>query len=272
MQTFNQVTSAVFDRVIAPFGHRFAAFDLLLWPILAGVVALLVYKKVSNQKGIADAKRWIMVNLLEVVVYRNDIGSVLRSTGRALAHNARYLAYNVLPLLVMIVPMTVILVQLVSHYAYRPLERGDVRLLEVKLDPAAGVPPGAVALEAPPGVAVDAGPVRTPDGEIVWRLRMDEAGDFALRVAAPAEMQEKAIAVGGDPRKVPVLRTKGFEALLYPGESALPSGSVFESIRISAEPRDLSPLPSGEGGIVAWFFVASLVAGLLLKNRFGVTL
>ena len=30
--------------------------------------------------------------------------------------------------------------------------------------------------------------------------------------------------------------------------------------------------PDGEGGIVLWFFLASLAAGFALKNRFGVTL
>ena len=272
MQAFNSATSRVFDLLLAPFGYRFAWLDLLFWPVLAGIIALLVYKKISNQAGIADAKRWIVVNLLEVVVYRNDIASVLRSTGRALAHNARYLAYNIVPLLVMIVPMTVILVQLVSHFAYRPLDKGEVRLLEVALDPAAGVASRAVLLQAPPGVAVEAGPVRTPDGHIVWRLRLEDEGDFALRIVAPGEEQGKAIAVGGDARKIPVLRTKTWEALLYPGEDALPSGSVFQSIRVAVEERDLSPLPSGEGGILLWFFVASLAAGLVFKSRFGVTL
>ncbi len=272
MMTFNRITSGVFDALLAPFGHSFAAFDLVVWPVVAGVVALLVYKKCSNQKGIADAKRWILVNILEIVLYRDDIGSVLRSTGRAVAHNGRYLAYNVVPLLVMIVPMSVILVQLVSHFAYRPLDPGGTRLLEVALDPASGANPRDVVLDAPPGVTVDAGPVRTADGRVVWRLRLDQEGDFDLRVSALGEAQTKAVAVGGGPRKVPVLRTKTWEALLYPAEPAIPRDSAFESIRVGADVRDLGPFPSGEGGILLWFFGASLGAGLALKNRLGVTL
>ena len=34
MQTFNQIASVVFDVFLAPFGHGFAAFDLLVWPAL----------------------------------------------------------------------------------------------------------------------------------------------------------------------------------------------------------------------------------------------
>jgi hypothetical protein len=69
-----------------------------------------------------------------------------------------------------------------------------------------------------------------------------------------------------------VVRTKTWEALLYPGEAALPSGSIFETIRLSAPERDLGPFPSGEGGILLWFFGASLAAGFLLRKRLGVTL
>ena len=68
MNVFNAAVSALFDILLAPFGHRFAAFDLVVWPVLAGVVALLVYKKISNQAGITRAKDGITQHLLEVVL------------------------------------------------------------------------------------------------------------------------------------------------------------------------------------------------------------
>src|SRR5262245_42977693 len=111
--TFNTVASAVFDLVLAPLGHRQAWFDLLVWPLLAGVVALLVYKRVSNQAGIARAKNGIVVHLLEVVLYRDDLPGVLVSTARAMGQNLLYLGHNLVPMLVMFVPMMAILVQLV---------------------------------------------------------------------------------------------------------------------------------------------------------------
>lgn len=272
MKTFNSVTSSVFDAILAPFGHGPMWFDLLLWPILAGVVALLIYKAVSNQAGIAAAKRRITVHLLEVVLYRDDVLSVLGSTARGLGQNLRYLGHNVLPMLVMIVPMTIVLVQLVAHYAYAPLARGDVQLLEVALAPEARVGVRDVTASFPPGVEVEAGPVRTADGRVVWRLRMLEDGDHVVALRAGDEVEEKTIVVGDGLRKVPVLRSRTWEALLYPGEAALPPTSSFETIRLRAPQRDLSPFPSGEGGILIWFFAASLMAGILLRKRLGVTL
>jgi hypothetical protein len=272
VQTFNAITSAIFDVVLAPFGHRAAWFDLLLWPVVAGVVALLIYKAVSNQAGIAAAKRRIVVHLLEVVLYRDDVLGVVRSTARGLGQNVRYLGYNVLPMLIMIVPMTIVLVQLVANYAYAPLARGDVQLLEVTLAPGAPVGTRQVSALFPPGVEVQAGPVRTADGRVFWRVELQDDGDHVIQIRAGDEVQAKTVAVGDGPRKVPVLRTRTWEALLYPGEDALPAGSAFESIRVRAPERDLSPFPSGEGGILLWFFAASLVAGFLLRKRLGVTL
>jgi hypothetical protein len=273
MNAFNAATSRLFDVVLAPFGHRQAWFDLVVWPVLAGVVALLVYKRISNQDGIARAKNGIAVHLLEVRLFRDDLVGVLVSTAKALGQNALYLLHNVVPMVVMFVPMMAIVVQLVAHYALAPVPVGAVELLTVRLDPAVTtVKPTDLRLELPDGVALDAPPVRTPDGEVVWRVRAVAEGDHVLRIHAGDQVVEKRIAVGGAPRKVPVMRTKSWEALLYPAEPGLPATSPLYSIALPYPDRKLAFFPNGESGILIWFFVASLAAGFLLKGRFGVTL
>ena len=122
------------------------------------------------------------------------------------------------------------------------------------------------------GVALDAPPVRTADGEIFWRLRAEAPGDHALVVRMGEETLTKVWAVGGPHRKVPVLRTKSWEAFLYPGEAPLGRSSAARSISLAYPERELPLLPGGELGILATFFALSLVAGFALKGRFGVTL
>jgi hypothetical protein len=273
MSTFNSVVGSVFDFLLAPFGHRQAWFDLLVWPILAGIVALLVYKKLSNQDGIARAKNGIVVNLLEVMLFRDDLVGVIGSTGRALWQNLAYLGHNVMPMLVMFVPMMAILVQIVSHYALDPVPVGAVELVTARVDPkVGGVKLSDVRLELPQGVGLDAPPVRTPDGEIVWRVKAEAAGDHVLKIHVGDRVIEKGLAVGGGPRKVPVVRTKSWEALLYPAEPAMPAESPLYSVDLDYPQRSLRFFPDGEGGLLLWFFVASLATGFMLKNRFGVTL
>jgi hypothetical protein len=273
LNAFNAVVSTVFDILLAPFGHRFAAFDLVVWPVLAGVVALLVYKKVSNQAGITRAKNGITQHLLEVVLFRDDLVAVLSSTARALGQNVLYVGHNILPMIVMFVPMMAMLVQLVSNYALSPLPVGEPVVIEAKLDrETTQLEATEVTLDLPEGVVLEAPPVRTPSGEIAWRVRADQPGDYVLTIHAGSETLEKGLAVGGDPRKVPVMRTKSWEAFLYPGEAGMPASSAFYSVDLRYPDRSLAVFPDGEGGILLWFFVASLVAGFALKDYFGVTL
>lgn len=269
---WNAVSSAVFDALLAPLGHEAAWFDLLLWPVLAGVLALVVYKRVSDQKGIARAKGRIAGALYEIRLFRHDPVAVVVATARALVQNAVYVGHNLLPLAVLLVPMLAVLAQLEANYAFAPARVGSVQLLEVRLDPKAEVGPRDVVLQVPEGVALDAPPVRTPDGEIYWRLRAEAAGDHRLVLRMGDETLEKAWAVGGELRKVPVKRTKSWEAFLYPGEPALAADSAARLVALEYPERDLGLLPGGELGILALFFGVSLAAGFALKGPLGVTL
>ena len=279
MNRFNAITSTLFDPLLAPFGDEHAWFDLLFWSVAGGIVALIVYKYVSNQAGIQRAKNAIKVHLLEIRLFKDDIAVVLGATARILLKNGLYLGHNILPMLVMIVPMMTILFQLEARYAHDPLPVGSVNLLILKLDGRRpDVPDTAtglaetVRLEIPAGLSLDAPPVRTAEGEIAWRLRAEQPGDHTLTIHVGDEVVEKRIAVGGPPRKVPVLRTKGLEGLLYPGEAGLPGESRVYSARLWYPERDLGWLPGGEMGVLATFFGFSILSGFALKGLFGVTL
>jgi hypothetical protein len=272
MQTYNDISSAVFDFLMAPFGHGFAVFDLILWPVIMGVVALQVYKLVSNQAGIARVKSQISMHLLEIRLFSHDILQVLKSTGAILVKNSIYIGHNLLPMLVMLAPMVALMVQLVAHYAYAPSPVGSVELLRVQLDPAAGIPTSKVALELPEGVSLDAPVVRTADARVFWRLRAERPGDHVLAVKVGDEVFTKTWAVGGGPRKVPVKRLRTWEALLYPGEQALDAAAPVVSLELDVHTRPLAWFPEGEFGILMWSLVLSLVAGFALKGFFGVTL
>ena len=272
MTTFNVWTSRLFDVLLAPFGHGPAWFDLVLWSVIGGVMALIVYKYASDQAGIERAKDRIKVHLYEIRLFRHDPVAVLGATGRVLVRNSVYVGHNLMPMAIMLVPMVAVLAQLEANYAFAPAPEGSIELLEVKLDADAPITPRDVRLELPPGVALDAPPVRTPDGEIFYRLRAEQPGDHVLTLTAGAEVVTKAWAVGGEPRKVPLFRTQGWEALLYPGEAPLPSSSAFHAISLPYPERDLGWLPGGELGVLATFFGLSLVAGFALKGVFGVKL
>ena len=272
MATFNRISNALFDVVMAPFGHEHPAFDLVLWPGIMGVLAMAVYKAVSNQKSLARVKSQISMRLLEIRLFSHDILQVLRSTGMIVLKNFVYLGNHTLPMVIMLGPFVVILAQLVANYAYDPSPPGSLELLHVQLDPDAAVSARDAALALPDGVLLDAGPVATADHQVFWRLRAEQPGDHVLRVSIDGAVYEKGWAVGGAARKVPLRRLRGLEAILYPGEPALPGDGPVLAIELGVHPRALGPLPAGELGIVLWTFGLSLVAGFAVKGLFGVTL
>lgn len=272
MNAFNAITSTVFDVLLAPWGHGLPLLDLVLWSAVAGVGALLIYKKISNQKGITRAKDGVKTHLIEIRLWRHDLGIVAMATLKTLAKNGLYLAHNLVPMVVLLVPMMVLLFQLVAHFAYAPTPVGSEGLLRVTLRPDAGIEATAITLALPEGVNAVGPPVRTPDGEAYWRLRADREGDHRLVLRAGGQELEKTWAIGGPLRKIPVMRTRSWEALLYPGEGGIPQDSPFYSAAIDVPARSLPFLPDGELGVLVGFLVLSLAFGFGLKDFFGVTL
>ncbi len=272
MQTYNDIASAIFDFLLAPFGHEIALFDLIVWPLLMGVGALQVYKYTSNQVAIASVKRQISMHLLEIRLFRDDIAQVLISTVKIVGKNVIYIAHNLRPMAVMMIPMVGLMVQLVAHYAYEPAQPGSVEILHLRLDPNAAVSSRDVSLEVPVGTSLDAPAVRTADGQVFWRIRADQPGDYVFKIRVGDEIYEKGWAVGGAARKIPVKRLRSWEALLYPGEDAIPSGSPVLSLETDMHTRSLDFVWDGEFGILMWAMVLSLVAGVALKDFFDVTL
>lgn len=266
------VSGAIFDRLMAPFGHARAGFDLVLWPLLMGLAAIQVYKLVSNQKALARVKSQISMHLLEIRLFSHDIARVLAATGSILVKNTLYLGHHMVPMLVLIVPMLALMAQLVAHYAYAPSPPGSVELLRLELDPRSALSPRDVVLELPEGVALDAPAVPTADGHVFWRLRAEREGDHRLSLRVGDALLEKRWAVGGEPRKIPVQRLRGWEAFLYPGEDPIPASAPVLSLQLAAPPRELRFLPDGESGIVLWTLGVSVAAGFALKGLFGVTM
>lgn len=272
MNAFNAITSAIFDVILAPFGHGPAWFDLLLWPVLCGVIALVIYKHISNQKGIEKVKDQIKAELYEIRLFGHDPLMVIAATGKIMFKNVIYIGHNLIPMVVLIVPMLTVMVQLEAHYAFGPSPVGEVQVLTVELDEGAAESPRDIQLTLPEGVVLDAPPVRTADGEAYFRVKAETAGDHELALTIGEHSITKGWAVGGEARKVPVRRTKSWEAFLYPGEGGIPAAVPVSEISMHYPERDLGWLPGGEMGILLVFFGLSLVAGFALKDVFGVTL
>lgn len=283
MSLFTNISTGLFDVLFLPFGgsaNWHVWISVVFWSLAFGVAALLAFKYCSNQAAIASAKNGISVHLLEIRLFSDDVLGVVTSTGKILWKNLLYVGNNMLPMAVMIIPFVMLFSNMVSHYALAPMEVGTTTLLKVALDDEQADVRGAdVSLELPDGIALEAGPVRTTDGQVAWRLRADAAGDHRIGVRVGGEVVTKGLAVGGEPRKVPVLRSKEWvDLMLYPGEDTLPAESPVKWAKWSTPAttagypqRDLGWMPGGEAGLMIVVLIVSIAAAFGLKNVFDVT-
>lgn len=108
-------------------------------------------------------------------------------------------------------------------------------------------------------------------GEILWRIRADETGDYSAIVDFEKKPVKKRIVVDGDITQLApsLYRNRDIRTLGYPAERALADDQPISSIQISyprarAEFADLSS--------ASWLlFLFTLVFGFALRGVFRVT-
>ncbi|MBI4880220.1 MAG: hypothetical protein HY812_11270 [Planctomycetes bacterium] len=276
MAAFNRVMNGLFDLICLPFRGMPPLVGLTVISLLCGVLLLLLFKYTSPQQAIARVKNRLWGDLHEIRLFKDDFGVISRAIGRLMKENGLYLACCSVALLPMIVVVLPVLFQLDARYGYDPLAPGERVVMNVIL--AAGHDPVAeeVALALPEGVLLEAGPVRVPaTRELVYRLRVAEAGEHEIGVAVGGETYTKRVdAVPGlssvSPARFNSSRT--LDALMFPAEPPWPAEAAIEAITLTHRRAAMLGM---DGDIFPWliiFCVVGLAFGFALKGVFKVNL
>jgi hypothetical protein len=259
----------MFDLLLAPFGgHPWLA--MIFVSLITGVGLLAIFRYTSNQRSIKSSKDQIMADLLEVLLYRDDMRTVVRAQARLLVHNARYLRYALPPVLFIIIPFVLFAFQLDLRYGHRALRPGERAIVAVAVAP--GVDLDQVALSVPAGIEVETPGLRMPSvNEVDWRIRAESPGEFAVLAAAEGQEFEKRIVVGGWGNRVSMERVGGglVELLKNPGERPLPGDAPVRSVHVNYPEAKLHFL----GWSMLWLWpwlILSMIFGYALKGPLGV--
>ena len=94
MNAVNRAMTAIFDVVLTPFELLGAEAALVLVSGVFGILALIVFKHISYQKGIKGTKDRIKGNLIAIRIYQDDLMVVLTSVVKVLVRNTQYLFFN----------------------------------------------------------------------------------------------------------------------------------------------------------------------------------
>ena len=275
MGALNGFLTGLFNILFRPFQGFGPIWALTVISLVAGVLMLWIFGKVSNQDAVRAVRDEIRGNLIGIRLFGNDLGLLFRLQGRILRRTLTYLRHALVPTLVMLVPVFLILAQLNLRFSVRPLEPGEATLVKVKLSGASPMSQ-SVELETSDGVVVETPGVRIESQrEVAWRIRAERPGEHRLTVKVGDETAQKKLLVGSGWRSVPTLRTAGLlDLLLFPGEPPLDSSGIIGSIEVSYATLpltflfwDVNSLPAGW---LIFFFIASIAFGFAFRRVLGV--
>src|SRR5262245_14369622 len=127
----SKVLNAPFDALFWLVHWLPAAWQVVVLALPGALFALWIYKMVSNQEAIRDAKDKIVAYLLELRLYRDDLRVLLRAEGRVFASIGRYLGHSLLPMVIMLPVFLLFLIQIESRFSFRGLAADEQALVTV---------------------------------------------------------------------------------------------------------------------------------------------
>lgn len=273
MWIINSVLNKVFDVLFLPVRGLGPWAAMILVSLLTSFLMLLIFRHTSNQAGIKKEKNRIKAHLLELRLFKDNMGVQLKAQGRILLANFKYVGHNMRPMLVMIIPVLLILIQLNLWFGAASLKPGESVLVKVRL--AEGKYPSEVpaALAASGELEIETPPLRIEDeAEIDWRLRAKTAGRGQLTLTVGGETIVKSASVGAT-RLSPIPTLKPGRNLLdqifNPGEAPLPSSSVVRSVEVRYPAAAMRLFGMNIHWLIV-YFILSIAFGYAFKGLFKV--
>lgn len=283
MNALNHVVTAVFDVLLWPLEKLGPAYALVIVSGVFGVLALVAFKYISNQRAIARAKDKIKAHLIEIRIYADDPRLVSRAIGKTLLRNLQYLVLNLLPFIPLSIPFTFVVAQCVVRYAFAPiaLHASDAGLLAgqgttvsitLKREFAAQI--AGLTLRYPAGLRAVSPLVRNAiDGRAWQEIVAPASGLYVIECALADGTRATKLLAAGDvaPRMLQPERGSGFwSGLLWPAEDTFEPESPFANIAFVYPDSDLGWLPSGAGGVLIVFVLSSMLFGVLALKPFKI--
>ncbi len=126
MHYLNYILTTLFLPITYPIAYMPKWLGIILVSLLTSVIALLVYKRVSNPDAIREAKDKIKAGLLEVILFKDSPRQIFKSQIYILRANIRYFTSNLKPIFYLIIPFVMLIIQIEPHLGYRPFNKGEV--------------------------------------------------------------------------------------------------------------------------------------------------
>lgn len=266
MTAFLSMVDQIFDlsfRLLRPL-PLFAV--LSVFAVLTAVLTLLVVRWTSDQKAIRRVKDRMGAHVLEVRLFPDQPGVVLRAYLTLLGNTALYLRHSLRPLIVLAIPLLLLFTQLEAYFGRTPVALGDDFLVRATFQNADSLADSALRL--PAGLVLVAPPVHIPsERQVDWRLKAEQSGTYDLRLVVQGNEYSKRVVAGSGLTRILSERGRGglWQRLINPGEPPLPRSALVEQIEVQYPVR-VFHLRTWEIEWIVPYIVLTLAAALLLKG------
>ena len=268
----NHSLNVAFDFYLWPFRSLPASWQACALAIPAAALALIVYRFTSDQTRIQNTKDRIKAHLLEFLLFKDDLGVILRAQGRILKYSLTYTRLALVPMAVMILPFILFLIQIESRFAFRSLEPGEAAILSITFDDTESVNGLTASLSPPAGLTQETPSLRVDSTkEIFWRIGAVTPGEYQIGIAVGEAVVEMPVLVGNYERPVSpaVYRENDIRTLAYPAEPALKGNIGARVIRLEYPRARASFVGLSSASWI--FFGMTLLFGFALRGLFKVT-
>lgn len=253
---------------------------MILISFITALLMLLIFRYASNQQKIHQAKNKIKAHLLELRLFKDNLGISLKAQGSILRYNLKYISCSIKPLLVMIIPLILILIQLNLWFGQQSLSIGQKAILKVKLEEGHNPIDTKISIKPSTGFEIETFPLRIEDErEINWRLLAQKKGVHDLVIAINGHRIAKKVAVAQKPlSKISSIKVRQnfINELFNPGESPIHTDLPIKSIEIVYPSKTMNlfgwDIPSF-WNIPSWliaYFALSIIIGFVFKGVFKV--
>ena len=277
MNALNGIANTLFDLLCKPAASLGWLTLLILLSCIFGVLALIAFKHLSFQRRIKAAKDLIKAHMIEIRLYQDDLKIVGSAIGKVLLRNGQYLGLNLVPLVPLALPFGIVAAQLVTRFGYVPapvhagteaLLAGQGTTLAIELSKEASARVRELELRFPKGLVPVSPLVCVPEtGRAFQEFVARAPGCYTIELALGGEKQSKAFCAGEATAQMQPERGQGlFAGLLFPAEPTLPSDSAFAKLSFHYPEREFRWLPNGPEGVLLFFLVVSMLAGIAVMK------
>lgn len=269
----NSIFVSLFNLILLPVNSFSDEVKIIYISVLSGIIFLLIYGKVSNQKGLKEVKRKITARVLEVALFRHSIKVCLRSQVNLFKQGFKYLSFALIPLLILMVPCILIMAELNYHFQSKGLSKNDEAIIEVAFNEPMDLADYKLSSEEgklSPALRVD------DEAKIFWKYKNDGvvnsngSKDIITKLSFNDLSLDIPVRLGTSSPSLLTYSKNFFESLLFPSKYQF--NNAFSEIK-SITVRYPDATQSYFGMEINWlwvFLIVSILSGLVASKVFKI--